>query len=237
MIRKLTLLVAAILIGSCSVNLGGPKPVDFQTLALLTGAGESADSVVATIRRTGATIVLLAAERDSAWFAAVSSASGLALSGPGTTESVSKAFLTNLEILGDTSIVLGVADGSRMHVHDALYRLDDDRLLDLMLVGLPSRSDLRDAARALLGYIATDVGPNAALVIGLHAATPAAADSVAVLIRAAYANAWECSGNGGASSPGRLRLFYGPSARMNCRNARLLDGNDAAISALLVAGR
>jgi hypothetical protein len=237
MTRTITVLAAATLLAGCAVNLGGPKPEDFRTLALMADSGATAESVAATIRQTDAAIVLLTAEKDSAWFAAVSAASGLTLSGPGTTERTAKAFLTNMEILGDTSIVLGVADGSRMHVHDALYKIGSDRLVDLMLIGLQARSDLRDAARSLLGYIATDVGPNAALIMALHAPTSAAADSMAVLIRAAYTSAWECAGNDGAANPGPLRLFYGPSARMQCRSARKLDGNDAAITALLVVGR
>jgi len=237
MTRTIATLAAIALLNGCAVNLGGPKPEDFQTVALMADAGATAESVAATIRQASADIVLLTAEQDSAWFAAISTATGLKLSGPGATERTAKAFLTNLEILGDTSIVLGVADGSRMHMHDALYKISDERLIDLMLVGLQARSDLRDAARALLGYIATDVGANASLIIALHAPTPAAADSMAVLIRAAYSNAWECAGRDGAANPGRLRLFYGPSARIQCRNARSLEGNDAAIAALLVVER
>jgi len=237
MTRMIGALAALALVAGCAVNLGGPKPEDFQTLALIAEAGASAESVATTIRETSADIVLLTAEQDSAWFATVSSATGLKLSGPGTTERTAKAFLTNMEILGDTSIVLGVADGSRMHMHDALYKISDERLIDLMLVGLQARSDLREAARALLGYIATDVGASASLIIALHAPTPAAADSMAVLIRAAYSNAWECAGRDSAANPGRLRLFHGPSARIQCRSARVLEGNDASIAALLVVER
>ncbi len=235
--RLIAGIITLVVAGGCAVNLGGPRPRDFQTLALMAGPDATAEAVASTIRETGAAVVLLTAERDSAWFAAVSSASGLALSGPGTTERIAKAFLTNMEILGDTSIVLGVSDGSRMHVHDALYRLDRGRLVDLMLVGLQERSDLRDAARALLGYIATDVGPNASLIIALHAPTAAAADSMAVLIRAAYSSAWECAGHDSAANRVPLRLFYGPSARMSCQEAHPLAGPDAAITALLVVER
>jgi hypothetical protein len=226
------------LLAGCAVNLGGPKPEEYQTLALAAPAAATPADIARTAQAVDAEIVLLSATQDSAWFAEVAAASGLALSGPARTEPNAKAFYTNLKILGDTSIVLGVADGTRMHVHDALYEISENRLLDLMLVGVPPNSNLRDAVRALLGYIATDVGPNAALIVGIDAPTPAAGDSMAVLLRAAYTSAWECAGpNRSGRGPARVWLFYGPAARMSCRSARTLDGDGSPITALLVVGR
>ena len=235
--------LTAVVAAACAVRLGGRSPKEYRTLAMGAPPSASASEIAAIVRETEANIVLLAAEQDTAWFTAVSNETGLALSGPGTTERKAKAFLTNLKVLGDTSIVLGIADGSRMHMHDALYEIEEDRHLDLMLVGISDRSDLREAVRALLSYIATDVGPNAAVMIAIDAPSPAAGDSVATLLRAAYTNAIECTRpNGSAggvrtSQSGTVRLFYGPSARVRCEEARTLEASGDSILAQLIVSR
>ena len=223
----------------CSVNLGGPSPEEYEAIAVSAAPGATADEVAETLRSAGAAIALVTAPQDSAWFARVAEVSGLALSGPGQTEAPAKGFFTNLEILGDTSIVLGLGDGTRMHMHDALYQVGENRLIDLMLVGLNAQSDVRDAARTLLSYIATDVGANAAIIIGVQAPTAQVGDSLATLLRAAYSTAWECVGNenGERAPAGSLRLFYGPSARLRCMSARVVETNGHAIAAQLLVGR
>jgi hypothetical protein len=188
------------------------------------------------IKEAGAQIVLLTADRDSAWFEDVATATGLALSGPGKTEPSAKGFLTNLEILGDTSIVLGVADGTRMHMHDALYQIEKGRDVDLMFVRINPDSDLRSAARTLLGYVASDVGATAAIMLAIDAPTTQAADSVAILLRAAWSTARECAG-ADAPAPDRVRLYYGPSARVRCVGARPVNYEGMPIIADLVVGR
>lgn len=238
MTRISILLPAVVLFAACSVRLGGPKPEEYSTLALETPADFAPAAVAALVERAGADIVLLTAPRDSAWFAELSRETGLALSGPGTTEAAAKAFLTNLKVLGDTSIVLGVADGSRMHMHDALYEISEGRLLDLMFIGVSERSDLREAARTLLAYIASDVGANAAIMMAIDAPSPQAADSMAILLRAAYSTAGECAleaAEGGDA--GSVRLYYGPSARVRCRAARFVGGPGAPVLAELIVGR
>jgi hypothetical protein len=226
-------------VAGCALRLGGPKPEQFRTLALEPAATATPADVARLVAEAGANIVLLTAQRDSAWFAGVAAETGLALSGPGTTEPDAKAFFTNLKVLGDTSIVLGVADGSRMHMHDALYEIDENRHLDLMLIGVSARSDLREAVRTLLAYIATDVGSNAAIMMAIDSPTPQAADSIATLLRAAYTSADECSrqSDGEGTNAGTVRLFYGPSARVQCRAARVLPGADSSTLAELVVGR
>lgn len=239
--RTLGFAAIILLLGGCAVRLGGSGPEEFQTLALNVPAGESAEQAAGRITAAGADIVLLTAARDSAWFADVASRAQLSLSGPGRAGELGMGFLTRrLEILGDTSIALNVRGGGRVHMHDALYQLSGDRLLDLMLIHLEGEAELREAVRTLLSYIATDVGANAAVVFALNGATPQAADSAAVLLRAAYGNAWECaraSGEDGESRPVDLRLFYGPSVRMRCQSARVLAAPGNPIAAQLVVGR
>ncbi len=228
-------------LGGCAVRLGGPKPEEYQTLAYVAPAGETAEATASRIRSVSADIVLITGRADSAWFADVANRTRLALSGPGRTGPNGMAFLTRrLELLGDTSIILNVQSGGRIHMHDALYQIGKGRHVDLMLVQFDDRADLRDAVRTLLSYIATDVGATAAVVFGIDAPTPKAADSVAVLLRAAYANAWECADQGrdGAATPeSGLRLFYGPSVRMDCEEAHVLSVPGHPIAAQLVVGR
>jgi hypothetical protein len=227
---------------ACAVRLGGPSPEEYQAFALAAAPAEGTVQVAERIRTVGADLVLLAAPaaRDSAWFAEVAAAAGLQHSGPGRTGPTALGFLTNLELLGDTSIVLAAGSG-RLHMHDALYQIGENRLLDLMLVTVDSTADLRESVRSLLSYIATDVGATAALLLGLDVSSAQAGDSISVLIRAAYADAYECALADGDDQPGpppaRVRMFYGPSVRVDCEDARTLSDFGNPITARLVVGR
>jgi hypothetical protein len=108
-------------------------------------------------------------------------------------------------------------------MHDALYQVDDDRFIDLMMVRLDA-PDLRAAVRTLLAYIATDVGARSAIALAVEAPSAAAADSAAVLMRATLGNAAECGSIPAADQPASLRLLYGPSARLRCLSAHAVPG-------------
>ena len=238
-IRQTIFLSAAVVLGACAVRLGGPAPEEYAAVALAAGPGETAAQTAARLRSADAELVLLAADRDSAWFQSVATEAGLALSGPGRTGGRALGFLANLEILGDTSIVLNVPEGGRIHMHDALYKVDRRRNIDLMMVRLEDTSDLRAAVRTLFAYIATDVGASAALLLGIEATTPRAADSAAVLMRATLDSAVECADGeaGTATVSPPVQLLYGPSARLGCRSARVLPGSPPAIQARVVVNR
>lgn len=242
-LAKLALLLLIGFAGACAVRLGGGGPRTFRTLAYSAPGGESAEATAAQIDATAPDIVLLTGDGDSTWFADVAQRTQLALSGPGGTGETRQAFLTRgLEILGDTSIILDVASGGRIHMHDALYEISERRHIDLMLVQLDT-NDLREAMRTLLSYIATDVGATAAVVFALDAATPQAADSAATLLRAAYTNAGECA-DATAMAIGEtraepeseiaLRLFYGPEVRTDCEQATVLAAPGNPVVADLV---
>lgn len=223
---RIALVLPVIAVAACAVNLGGPSPENYDTVALSTPAGASAAQVGQAIRAAGAEIAMVSAEQDSAWLAEMAAAAGLELSGPSRSSGRSLAFMTNIELLGDTSLVLAVADGGQVHMHDALYRIDRYRNLDLMTVHFDA-PDLRAAVRTLLGYIATDVGADVALVIAVSGPTPQAVDSAAVLMRATLGNAVECDDDNQARQLAgslHVRLLYGPSARMRCLGARPLEG-------------
>jgi hypothetical protein len=236
--RNAIVIAAAVLLGACAVRLGGPAPEEYTAVAVTAGPSETSAQTADRLRSANAELVLLAADRDSAWFEAVASAAQLTLSGPGRTGARALGFLANLEILGDTSIVLNVPEGGRIHMHDALYKVDRRRSIDLMMVRLEDTADLRAAVRTLFGYIATDVGASTALLLAIDAARPRAADSAAVLMRATLDSAIECAnGDAAAAAAPPVQLLYGPSARLECRSARVLPGSPAAIQARVVVAR
>ena len=227
---------AVLALSACALRLGGPKPEQYQTIALRAAAGAPADNVGARLRAAEAGIVLLSAEQDSAWFARVADAAGLELSGPGRTSGQGMAFLTDLEILGDTSLVLSVTGGGMVHMHDALYKIDDRRNIDLMMIRFDA-ADIRAAVSTLLAYFATDVPPDAAVVVALDGPTPQLADSAAVLMRAHLASARECRDADDLPGAAPVRLLYGPSARVSCLSARPFEGGAAGISARIQVER
>jgi hypothetical protein len=240
-IRDPILISAAVLFGACAVRLGGPAPEEYTAVAVTAGTAETPAQAAAQLKAAAAELVLLAADRDTAWFQEVATAAGLTLSGPGRTGPRALGFLSKLEILGDTSIVLNVTEGGRIHMHDALYRVDKTRNIDLMLVRFEDTPDLRAAVRTLFGYIATDVGASVSVLLAIDAATPQLADSAAILMRAHYGSAVECADDDAAATPAAvtppLQLVYGPSARLACRSARVLPGVPPAIQARVVVNR
>jgi hypothetical protein len=241
----LVLLLVSLLAAACAVRLGGGGPREFEVIAFRAEAAADPTQVAALIGG-GSDIVLLSADADSAWFASVASAAGLGLSGPGTSGPIGLAFLTDLEIVGDTSLVLDVPGGGVVHLQDALYRLDGSRYIDLMAARVDA-PDLRAAVRRLLDYIAYDVMAHVPVLLAVDGATPQAADSVATLMRAYYSSDVDCRETAivaGTAQP--VRLLYGPSARITCRSSRPVpraaagaaDGAGAAGSAArVVTGR
>jgi len=223
---------AALAATACAVNLGGPSAENYDTVVFAAPPGASAAEVGAAIREAGAEIAMVTASQDSTWLAEVATNARLQLSGPGTTSGRSLAFMTNIELLGDTALVLGVDGGGYVHMHDALYQIDEYRNLDLMTVRLDA-PDVRAAARTLLSYIATDVGADVALIIALEAATPAAADSASVLMRATVSDAELCEGDI-TGAPQTVRLLYHPSARIECLSARPLASPAGIVARLQV---
>jgi hypothetical protein len=227
-----------ITLAGCAVRLGGPAPESYTAVALVDAAGEAA-AVAGTLQQAGADLVLLSAQRDSAWFAQVAQQTGLTLSGPGRTGSTGLALLSRLEVLGDTALALPVADSGRLHVMDALYEVDESRHLDMMLMEIPAGTGAREAVRSLLSYYATDVGGTAAVLLAVRAPTAAAADTAALLLRSAFGNVLECDGEADSppASGGTLRFFYGPQARIECERGRLLAGSPPTILGRVVVGR
>jgi len=229
--NSLLLVIATGACTACSIRLGGPKPEQYDAVAVTVAAGANADETARRIYDSGAELAFVSAEQDSAWLASVATAARLKLSGPGRSSGRSLAFMTNLEVLGDTSLVLNVPGGGKVHMHDALLKVDKTRNLDMMIVRFEA-TNVRAATNTLLGYIATDVGGDAALLIAVDGPTIQVADSVATLMRATLNSSFDCPGSkpaDGANVP--LRMLYGPSAQLSCLSARVLPGSPPAITA------
>lgn len=232
------------LLAGCAIRIGGPDAVEYRVLSIKAAADAPAERVASQIRDADAQIVLLEAERDTAWFAEVARGAELELSGPGLANGHGLAFLAPTPV-GDTTIAIPVTPtGDSVTVHDALYRVDDNRYLDVLATRVPAGVDRRKAIRALLDYIATDVPSNAGVIIAVDAADAAGSESVADLFRPAFANASECLLETESDGPDDvdeapppdvpLPVYYGPQLRMLCEDAELRAGAIRALLANLV---
>lgn len=228
---------------ACAVRIGGPDAVAYRTFALDVAGTPAASAVAERIRGAGADVVFLSAEADSAWFGQVAGQTQLQLSGPSKVGPTALAFLAGSPV-GDTTIALPVPGEQPLIVHDALYEVDDERYLDLLAVRVESATRARSALHAFLEYVATDVYPEAAVVVAVDVPDVPVGDSVAALLRPAFREAQDCiagesTDNGPPllPAPVGMRLFYGPELRIRCEEARIVEGEPAAVFARLVVAR
>lgn len=240
--------IAGALMTACALRLGGAAPEELRVLIVSVDRPPAAAATGDWMSGLDAEVVLIAAGADSSWFASAAGAVDMTLSGPAVPESPaagsraprrpSLAFL-GWEPLGDTTIALVADDGARILVQDALYRTDGRKALDLMAASVPGGADPRDAARALLTYVATDVMHDAIVVLALRTADPAAADSLDLLLRPVFAGVAQCEDQldiAAASGPGMLRLYYSPVVRVRCDAVRGFGPPVPALFARLVLG-
>lgn len=234
---SLSLLALTLLIAGCAVGMRGPSDIPVTAVAIRAAPGAGADAVGAALVEAEADVALILGQADSAWLASVAGVAELTVSGPATTEDGIMAFLAG-EPVGDTTIVLSHDAGS-LTVHDALYEIEDDRFLDLLVFRIADAATARPAIGALLQYMATDVMNSAAVVMAVEVASSAAGDSVGRFLSPAYFDALRCEpGLAAPSERAGLRLFYGPEARVYCR-ASTVDGPAIGdwVRADLVLGR
>ena len=149
------------------------------------------------------------------------------------------ATVVSMEPVGDTSLVLEVPGGGRIHMHDALYEIDKDRHIDLMLIRFEDGTSASAAVTRWLEYYASDVGNASAVLLALETATPAAADSVTRALRSALESLADCGDRGdeGAAASGTLRLFHGPQARIACERGEVAATDPPTLVARVVVGR
>jgi hypothetical protein len=230
------LVLAALAVGACAPALSGPKDIEVPTVALRATGGASATDVAGALREAGARVALVAAPGGEDWFRTVATATELTLSGPAQMDDLGFAFLAP-EPVGDTTLALQYEGGSLV-IHDALYEMEEDRLLDLIAFRITEDTDARRAVRSLLEYVATDVNNAAALVMAVAVPSAAVGDSVARMLSPAYYDAIRCEvGQAGTSRAG-VRMFYGPAARMYCEDATVAgEAGWDWVRAQLVMGR
>ena len=236
--RIFGLVVPVVLMAGCAVRMGGPKPVSFETVAIRFDAATTATQAAAQLRSLNARLALIVTPRDSVFVREVAQQLSLTPTRPGRINDLTVAFLA-MKAEGDTTLSIPVGSG-RIQMHDALFKIDKTRVLDLMTVFVSAETPARDAARALLTYIATDVGATAVTALAIHTTTPAAGDSIAEFTRAAWGDSWECTETGrrGERAPAlNLRLFFFPAARVRCEQAQLLTAGGTGIHARLLVGR
>jgi hypothetical protein len=235
-----TLTAAIVLFATaCAVRLGGPKPEQYNAIGLRVAQNESATDVANKIRSAEGDLILLSAPRDSAWLSDVATQSGLKLTRPGHTGPSTLALLTKLESLGDTALQRAVPGGGTLHMKDALYKVDNDRTIDLMLVSFTDVVSVREGVRTLLNYVATDVNGTSGVVLGIDAPTQAASDSISALVHAAFVNALEC-GDATTQAPAGgigINLYFGPEARLSCTASKIVAGSPNAIVARVEVSR
>lgn len=227
-------LVAAVT--GCGMYYRDPSPVEYRAVAIEADANASAEQTAARIREADADLALLIAAHDSAWIGDVARRSELVSTRPGRLGGQTFAFL-GAKPVGDTTLTLNVQTGGELRLHDALYNIDKSRRLDLLTVSIDAGTNVRDAVTRLLEYVATDVYPNAAIILAVHTATPEQADTMAAATRAAMGDAWECTQaarQGATPSPANLRLFYFPAARIQCESAHVLDSPRGIAAQLIV---
>ncbi|HUG39341.1 MAG TPA: hypothetical protein VMM12_02595 [Longimicrobiales bacterium] len=231
-----TSLALAVGLAACATGMGGPKDVRLSAVALRAESGTTPAAAAAALREVGARVGLVAAPADSAWFRAVAEAAGLHLSGPAVAGDLSLALLA-MEPLGDTVLTLDY-EGGTITMVDALYDLADEHFLDLMAFRVGAGDPIQPMVTRLLRYIATDVPPSAGVVIAIAVPDAAAGDSIARLLSPGYLDAIRCAGGDpGTPATGRIRLFYGPAARVVCGDAAVVTvPAGARVHAELVAG-
>jgi hypothetical protein len=223
---------------ACAPTLGDPRPVALPTVALRAEAATDPATAAAALRAANPRVALLIGPPDAAWFEAVATASGLtAVSGPGLVdEDMGLAFL-GLDAVGDTTVEL-TYDGGGFLVHDALYDLGERRWLDLLSFRVEDPGHARARVTALTRYVATDVEPGAAVVMAVAVPSAAVGDSVARLLAPMYESAVRCDVPEPAMAASTVRLFYGPAARIYCRDAAAtITEAGSLVRADLVVGR
>lgn len=234
---RLAPFAAAIVLGACAANFGGPRDIEVPTAALHAHADASPAAVAEALQQARVEVAFLFSTRDAAWFADVAAASGLQLSGPASMGEQQMAFLAP-EPVGDTTLSLQFEGGS-LNIQDALYEIDEDRLLDLIAFRIEQGAPVRAVADAVTAYIATDVANVAALVVAVMVPDAATGDTLARLLAPAYYDTLRCDAHRSDRPTGEhVRVFFGPEARMFCAGASTeIVGAGELLRAELVMGR
>ena len=234
--KRLFVAVVALGTAACAANMGAPEEISVPTAAIRADAGASPADVAGAIQSASARVALVAGPQDAGWFRQLATATDLTLTGPAEADGVRLGFLAT-EAVGDTVIELSYPNG-RYTLLDALYEVKDKRYLDLLAFRVEKPGEARPLIASLLEYIATDVMPDAAVILAVAVPDPAVGDSVAAMFSPGYYEAVRCASGETPSPTAGLRLFYGPEARIFCRGTSVQNtGIGEVTTARLVMGR
>jgi hypothetical protein len=236
--NRLSVSLLALCVTACSPTMGEPRHLSLPTVLLHAGQDVSPAAAGALIREARPRIALVLAHADSLWFTAVADAAGLQpMSGPGMLDADLGVAFLGLEPVGDTTVEI-TYDGGSFMLHDALYDLGSRRWLDLLTLQVRTPEEARPVFRALAEYVATDVEPDAAVVLAVAVPSAEVGDSVAQMLTPMYRGAPFCGAPPDVLAGAGVRLFFGPEARIYCRAATAaLTPGGARIRAELVVGR
>jgi hypothetical protein len=223
------IVLASVAAAGCAGGLGRGGPLQRDAIAWQVPAGTSAEQLGARLQQGGYEFAMLSANQDSAWLAAAASRAGLQMTRPGRVGGSTYTFFGPKPV-GDTTHVIQVQGGGRIRLHDALYRIDKNRIVDLILARFDSVTVLNNGVRSLLEYVGSDVSGSAGLLLGIEVPSAQAGDSVATLVRAYLTDARECASGAPATTPA-IRVFYGPRARLTCQRAEVLNEAGGPVSA------
>ena len=222
--------LVTIVITGCAVRMGGPGPLRRDAVAWRVPANFDADTLGARVQSGGYEFALIATPRDSAYLARAAWRAGLQMTRPGRIGDTNYVFF-GPKAIGDTTHAVPVSSGGHVRLHDALFEMEKNRRVDLILARFDGVTDIRAGVRALIEYVAKDVSGNVPLLLAFEPSSPLVGDSVAVLMRALLADTRECNATNAPSAQPTIRLFYGPEAHVRCERAEILNVTGGPVSA------
>jgi hypothetical protein len=228
--RRTITVVMVTVVGAACATLGTRDPIQRDAIALKVASNTTAEQFGSRLKQGGYEFALVSADHDSAWLAAAATSAGLQITRPGRVGNATYAFF-GPKAVGDTTHNVPVQGGGQVRLHDALYRVDKNRVLDLILARFDSVTDISRATRALMTYVGSDVSNSAALLLAIEAPSPQAGDSIARSLRAYLSETRECAGGDTGPSGSSIRLFYGPATRIRCERAQVLGETGGPVSA------
>jgi hypothetical protein len=228
--KQVSVVVVLVSLMAACATVRGRDPVQRDAVALRVTGNPSAEQFGARLREGGYEYALVASDRDSAWLASAANAAGLQITRPGRVNGGNYVFF-GPKALGDTTHTVSVQGGGQVRLHDALFQVDKARTLDLILARFDSVTNVSRATQALISYIGSDVSNSAALVLAIEAPTPQAGDSIARSLRVLYSESRECAGGDNNPNGSTMRLFFGPTTRIRCERAQVLNESGGPISA------
>jgi hypothetical protein len=239
----------ALTLAACALRLGGAAPEELRVAVATIEQRSTAEAVGGWLRRLDADVAFLAvgterrADRytvtagDSGWFARLAESARLHASGPAfdpsyarigappETVPVGLSTLARWAAETDTSarFANGTAEaGTGMPFHHVRLLTRRENELELIIVNAPGH-DVREEARRLMTYIATEVRHDAVVLLALRTYDRARADSLGMLLQPAFSSVARCEDQHELTAgiePGALRLYYSPIVRVRCDAVR-----------------